>query len=112
MDLADMFLARSRHYLAFEYRTKLRAAVESLPSDALWWRPNAESNSVGNLLLHLQGNVTQWLIGGVGQEATVRDRAAEFAATSGADAEQLLASMDETLDAVDRVLARLGPGDL
>lgn len=113
MDLATSFLAMSREYLGTEYPTKLRAAVEALPADALWWRANEESNSVGNLLLHLDGNVRQWIVLGVGEEATSapsrRDRAGEFAARSGPEAGELLARLEGTLREADRVLASLPP---
>jgi uncharacterized damage-inducible protein DinB len=112
MDLATRFLERSRHYLATEYRVKLRAAVESLPDDALWWRANEESNSVGNLLLHLAGNVRQWIVSGVGGAPDRRHRADEFSARGGADAATLLAALDVVLDEADAVLARLTPADL
>ena len=112
MNIADSFLARSRHYLGTEYRIKLRAAVEALPADALWWRANDQSNSVGNLLNHLNGNVRQWILSGVGGASTVRDRAAEFDARSGPSAETLLAQLDRTLDEVDAVLAGLSAADL
>ena len=42
MDLAGTFIERSRYYLRTEYRTKLRAAVEAMPADALWWRGNGD----------------------------------------------------------------------
>jgi uncharacterized damage-inducible protein DinB len=112
MDLATAFLAHSRHYLGTEYRTKLRAAVEALPADALWWRPNDQSNSVGNLLVHLAGNVRQWIAGGVGGAPVARDRAGEFAARSGPGAAELLADLERALEEADTVLARLTPADL
>ena len=112
MDLASAFLERSRHYLATEYRIKLRAAVESLPEGALWWRANEESNSVGNLLLHLTGNVRQWIVSGVGGAPDNRYRAAEFDARAGADAVTLLSALDAVLDEADAVLARLTAADL
>lgn len=112
MDLAETFIARSRYYLQSEYRTKIRAAVEALPADALWWRANEQSNSVGNLLLHLAGNIRQWLVAGVGGAADRRDRASEFAARAGVGASDLLDALDETLDEVDAVLAGLTPEDL
>lgn len=112
MTIEDRFLAQSRFYLATEYRAKVRAAVEALPPDALWWRANDQSNSVGNLLLHLSGNVREWIVGGVGGAANARDRAAEFAARSGRNARELLGALDRTLDEVDAVLARLSPADL
>lgn len=111
-DLATAFLARSRQYLRTEYPTKLRAAVKALPSDALWWRANAASNSVGNLLLHLSGNVRQWLIGGVGRIPVERNRAGEFAARAGADAETLIVDLETVLTEVDAILARLTPDEL
>jgi uncharacterized damage-inducible protein DinB len=116
MDLATAFLSMSRDYLTTEYRTKLRAAVEALPADALWWRANEQSNSVGNLLLHLDGNVRQWIVRGVGQESinapSERDRAGEFAAQSGPAAGELLARLEGTLREADAVLAALPSGAL
>ena len=109
---ADLFIARSRYYLQNEYRTKLRAAVEALPASALWWRPNEQSNSVGNLLAHLTGNIRQWIVSGVGGAPSSRDRAAEFAATSGPNAAEMLASLGRALDEVDQVLAKLSASDL
>ena len=111
-DTAQLFIARSRYYLQTEYRTKLRAAVEALPANALWWRPNEQSNSVGNLLAHLTGNIRQWIVSGVGGAPSARDRAAEFAATSGPNAAELLANLGRALDDVDQVLAKLSASDL
>jgi uncharacterized damage-inducible protein DinB len=110
--LPALFLDRSRYYLGTEYRTKLRRAVETLPADKLWWRPNEESNSVGNLLIHLTGNIRQWIVSGVGGAPNTRDRAAEFSAREGLPAPDLLSALDRTLDDVDRVLGRLTVADL
>lgn len=112
MDLASAFLDHSRHYLTTEYRVKIRAAVESLPDGALWWRANEQSNSVGNLLLHLAGNVRQWIVSGVGGASDNRHRAAEFDARTGADAATLLSALDIVLDDADAVLSKLTAADL
>jgi len=112
MDPAQLFITRSRYYLANEYRIKLRAAVEALTDDALWWRPNARSNSVGNLLAHLAGNVAQWIVSGVGGIAVTRNRSAEFAAVSGSDASELLGNLERVLEEADAVLAKLSTADL
>lgn len=112
MQLSEQFLARSRHYLGVEYRIKIRAAVETMPADALWWRANEQSNSVGNLLMHLAGNIRQWIVGGIGRQPNARDRAGEFAARGGANAEDLLADLDSAIDEVDAVLARLTDAEL
>ena len=111
-DLAQLFIAHSRYCLQHEYRTKLRVAVEALPPEALWWRPNEQSNSVGNLLAHLAGNVHQWIVGGVGGAPDSRDRASEFAARTGPPARELLDRLDRVLDETDAVLAGLSAADL
>ena len=107
MDLAQLFVARSRYYLREEYRAKLHRTVEALPADALWWRANEHANSAGNLLLHLAGNVRQWIVSGVGGAPDTRHRAGEFTARAGADGPTLLAELDAVLDAADAVLAGL-----
>jgi uncharacterized damage-inducible protein DinB len=105
--LDRLFLERARDYLASEYPTKLRITMATLPTDKLWWRPNEESNSVGNLLMHLNGNLRQWIVAGVGGEAFDRRRAEEFAAREGAPASELLAALDQTLADIDRILGAL-----
>jgi hypothetical protein len=56
-DVATLFLDFSRKKLLDQYWPRMRACVESLSDDQVWWRPNDASNSIGNLLLHLNGNV-------------------------------------------------------
>lgn len=107
MSLGQIFIDRSRAYLTDEFRIKLRRTIDSLPPGALWWRPNEQSNSVGNLLLHLEGNVRQWIVAGLGGGADTRDRAAEFAAREGAPKDELLRHLEKTLEEADAVLARL-----
>jgi uncharacterized damage-inducible protein DinB len=112
MSIAASFLDRSRYYLCREYPTKIRAAVEAMPADRLWWRPNEQSNSIGNLLLHLSGNVRQWIVSGVGGRPDVRKRNMEFAARGGATAAGMLDGLDATLHEVDDVLRALLPSEL
>jgi len=112
VSIAASFLDRSRYYLCREYPTKIRAAVEAMPADRLWWRPNEQSNSVGNLLLHLSGNVRQWIVSGVGGRSDVRKRNMEFAARGGASAADMLDGLDATLREADEVLRSLLPSEL
>lgn len=111
-DVSAEFLARSRHYLAYEYPAKISQCLAALPHGALWQRADAASNSIGNLLLHLEGNVRQWIISSVGGSPDARMRSAEFAAADGGNARTLFGALRATLDEVDAVLARLAPGDL
>jgi uncharacterized damage-inducible protein DinB len=107
MDISTEFLARSRDYLAYEYPTKIKLCLDALPPDALWRRPDEHSNSVGNLLLHLAGNVRQWIVSSVGGAPDHRHRAAEFEALAGRDAATLFGALRATLDEADAVIAAL-----
>lgn len=107
IDVAREFIARSRFYLNDEYRTKIRRAVEALPANAVWQRTNDGSNSVGNLLLHLAGNVRQWIVSGVGGAPDTRDRPSEFSTRSGDSAGELLVRLEAVLSDADAVLAGL-----
>jgi len=48
------------------YLPRIEACVRSLSPEQIWWRANPASNSVGNLALHLEGNVRQWIVSGLG----------------------------------------------
>ena len=110
--LAEEFLARSRYWLVKEYPIKLRHCVNAIPTKAVWARPNESSNSIGNLLVHLKGNVTEWILGGVGNREIERYRAGEFAQKEGADAKTLLDDLEQILREADNVLAGLTAKDL
>lgn len=80
---AEAFVAASRAHLLEEYIPKIRRCLDELDDEGVWWRPNPASNAVGNLVLHLCGNATQWILHGVLGEPDVRRRDAEFAASAG-----------------------------
>ncbi len=112
MDIPTAFLDRSRHYLAYEYPTKIRRCLDVLPPDAVWRRTDEHSNSVGNLLLHLAGNVRQWIVSSVGGAPDARHRSMEFTAREGAGAEALFEALRATLDEADAVIGSLTPTQL
>ncbi|MEO8910671.1 MAG: DUF1572 family protein [Gemmatimonadaceae bacterium] len=110
--VSDLFISRSRYWLTKEYPIKLRHCVDALPRAETWSRPNESSNSVGNLLVHLSGNVTEWILGGVGGQTISRNRAGEFAQKEGRDASKLLDDLEAVLVKADAVIARLKEADL
>jgi len=112
VNAAEEFLERSRYYLSDEYLPKLRQCVDALPDGAIWRRANESSNSIGNLLLHLAGNVRQWIVGGIGQEDVERNRAAEFSARGGTSGAELIENLGNAVAEADAVLARLTSDDL
>jgi uncharacterized damage-inducible protein DinB len=109
---SQIFLDKSRYYLATEYPSKIRLATASLSHDDVWRRTNDQSNSIGNLILHLAGNVRQWIVTGIGGAPDSRDRAAEFAATDGPDITELLDLLESSVGDADKVIASLGETDL
>lgn len=112
MDHGQAFIDLSRRYLRDDYLPKIERCLEQLSDEEVWWRPNEASNSIGNLLLHLSGNIRQWIVSGAGGAPDVRRRQEEFDASEVVPAAVLLARLKETLREVDEVLARLDPAVL
>ena len=112
MDIARAFIEKSRYYLVREYPAKIQRCLDVLPAEALWRREDESENSVGNLLLHLSGNVRQWIVSGVGRAPDTRQRSAEFAARAGDEAPALMARLRDTLAEADAVLASLDVASL
>ena len=111
-DVAGLFLEHSRKKLLGEWWPRLRALVEGLTEEQLWWRPNDASNSIGNLLLHLNGNVRQWMVASFNREADRRNRPAEFAEKAGGPVSEVVARLAGTMDEAAAVLSRLTEADL
>ena len=86
--------------------------ARSLSTEQLWFRTNPNTNSVGNLLLHLTGNVRQWIIGGVGEQTIHRDRPAEFAQRNPSPVEQILPPLEETVRTAIDILTHFDPSRL
>src|SRR6185503_14103587 len=108
----DLFLDFSRNKLLNQYWPRLRKAVEPLSQEQIWWRPNAASNSIGNLILHLNGNMWQWLVASFNRLKDERDRPAEFSATGDLSAADLLERLEQTIEEAAKVLTRLTPEEL
>jgi uncharacterized damage-inducible protein DinB len=95
-----------------EYLPKIERCLERLSNEQIWWRPNEESNSIGNLVLHLCGNARQWIVSGVGGALDARERDAEFAQREAIERGELLALLRITLKDVESVLKTLTPETL
>lgn len=111
-DLSAQFLDLSRAFLTREYLPKIDAALERLSPDDLWWQPNSASNSIGHLLLHLTGNLRQWVVSGLGGEPDVREREREFSPRNRPDARALLDGLAMAVADADAAIARLDPKSL
>jgi len=100
----DEFMARSRHHLMEDFLPKIERCLEHLSDDQIWWRPNEQSNSIGNLILHLCGNARQWIVCGAGGASDARDRDAEFAHREVTPRTELESILNTTLRDVDNTL--------
>ena len=83
---------------------QIRSCVEELSEEQLWWRPNEQANSVGNLVLHVSGSMRHYLSNRVGGIEYERNRPAEFAERGPVPKQQLLATFDETIRQAGQVL--------
>ena len=105
-------IAETKRRLFKDSVPRIRKCLAHLSLEEIWRRPNAEVVSVGNLVLHLCGNVRQNIVAGLGGAPDTRTRDREFAEAGPIPAAELLARLDETMADVDRALDRLDPESL
>jgi len=106
-NLTRAFLAQARHLLAQVYLPRIAACLRELSAEQIWWRPNPASNSVGNLVLHLEGNVRQWLVSGLGGTPDRRERDLEFAESGPILPRTLIARLRRAVTDAARVMDKL-----
>jgi uncharacterized damage-inducible protein DinB len=99
-----LFLEYSDRKLV-ELTKKLTACLERLSDEQMWARGGEHENAVGNLVLHLCGNMRQWIMHGVGGKADVRVRDAEFETASGMTRAELIGLFAATVEEARAVLA-------
>jgi uncharacterized damage-inducible protein DinB len=102
-----MFLADARRLLVKEHLPHIVNCLKQLSEKDFWWRPNGASNSAGNLVLHLCGNVRQWIVSNLGENPDQRDRDSEFAERGPVPRKLLIARLQKTIQEASKVLARL-----
>ncbi len=95
--LAEMFRADVRSCLG-KYLQRIVRCLELLSEEEIWWRPNPVSNAAGNIVLHLCGNVRQWILSGLGGARDVRERDKEFAEDGPIPRQTLIARMKSTVE--------------
>jgi uncharacterized damage-inducible protein DinB len=97
--IAEEAVAKLETYLEW-----LVHAVGMLDDEATWSRPSANLNSVGNLLMHLEGNVRQWILHGIGGQEDHRQRDLEFSTEGGISGAVLLEKLHQTVTAACEVI--------
>ncbi len=80
-----------------DHLSQIERCAGLLSDEQLWFRPNEHSNSIANLLLHLRGNVGQWVLTGIGGRPGDRDRPAEFARREGLTRDEIVPPLQEVV---------------
>lgn len=111
-DLLSTLLHITRARLVRDYPEQVRACLDALTDEQIWWRPNEQANAVANLVLHLIGSNRFYLEQVIGGRDVGRDRAAEFAARGGQSKAQLVEAWEQARRAAERTLDTLAPSHL
>jgi len=110
-DLAQAYLDECRSQLEAKFE-RIEHCLQQLNDEQIWWRPHEEANSVGNIVLHLCGNLRQWILHGVGGAADERDRPAEFAERGPINKNELLQRLRAAVDEASQTLVKTSAEEL
>ena len=108
----EALLEETRRRLFDESFPRLRQCLNTLTEQEIWTKPNANSNSVGNLSLHLCGNARQWIVSGLGGTVDNRLRQKEFDEKGPIATSQLIALINQLEHDIEEVLQKIKPSDL
>lgn len=107
-----VFQSQSTTYLRADYLPRIERVIAPLTLEQIWWRPNEASNSIGNLMLHLAGNVRQWILGGVGRIEMRRDRDLEFSTREAISVEELTKRLRSSVEDACAVIEHVRDSEL
>lgn len=111
MTIESIFVTAAADKLA-QLSGRLETCIDKLTPEQIWIRHGENENAVGNLVLHLAGNVRQWILCGIGGEPDIRDRDGEFAAREGFSNQELKGRLRATVDAATEVIRAIPPARL
>ncbi len=100
------------HRLFDESLPRILSCLDQLTDQQIWWRPNETSNSIGNLVLHLSGNVRQWIGNGLGGLPDQRKRQTEFDERRMLSGEALANELKQTMNMAKEIIARVPETEL
>jgi hypothetical protein len=91
---------------------RIRHCLDQLTDEQVWWRPAESMNSIGNLILHLEGNLRQWIVAGIGGEKDSRQRPKEFSESGPISKPILLGRLEDTVGQAHEALNKISAQDL
>lgn len=102
--LRDALVREVYFRLYEECLPRILKCLDELDDARIWWRPNENSNSIGNLVLHLCGNVRQWIYVGLGSYSDIRQRQTEFDERGPINKAELISLLTSTMEMVKPVI--------
>lgn len=108
----DIIKEEFHRRLIEESYARIEKCVSLLTVDEIWRKPNKNSNSIGNLILHLNGNVTQYVCAGIGGKKDIRERDLEFSYQEEQSKEALLNMTRECLNKANAIIQEKKPDKL
>jgi len=111
MSVESLFLQFSVDKLT-RFADRIGVCLGKLDEDRIWARGRENENAIGNLVLHLAGNVRQWIVSSLGNNPDLRDRDAEFAARGGQTAAELSENLRATVEQATQIIAGLTTAQL
>jgi hypothetical protein len=104
--LAQVYVAETQFWLDTNVG-RIKHCLGQLYDDQVWWRPQESMNSIANLVLHICGNIGQWILTTAGGEPDNRDRPSEFAERGPIPKAELIRRLDEVTGMAKDFLASL-----
>ena len=94
-------------YIFDQNTPRITRCMNELEEADTWKRPNNASNSIGNLILHLCGNITQYIISSLGEAKDIRERDKEFSADGGFSKPELIEKLHTTIEKAKNVIQQM-----
>ena len=101
-------LVKNAMYRMDESTRMIKKSLAEIAEEELWEKPNESLNSIANLILHLCGNIRQYIISSLGETEDIRNRDLEFSTSQSVSKSQMLAELEDTVDSAKRVIFDAG----
>ena len=111
MSVESLFLQFSADKLS-QFTDRIEICLKTLTEDQIWARGGENENAIGNLALHLTGNVRQWIVTSLGNDPVKRDRDSEFSARGGRSSAELASGLRDAVERATQIIAGLASDQL
>ena len=105
-------LIKTSCYYFKENNLKVVKCLDNLNESDIWYRPNGASNAIGNQVLHLCGNIHQYVISSLGNQKDIRNRALEFSKRNGYSKKELITLINQKINDAVKVITELDEKNL